>query len=148
MRKHPPDVNVSETCIDANMKMAERWDPDNFPSFQPQERCAWTIPEIALKIICTDSTEILFSQILLKFFYSKLGSAGLNYHLPKPFFSLTLTVRGISKKHCLLTFVIWGLFLSDCFWQVLLYIISTSDWLLFGRTKYTCTRTLWIFLLS
>ena len=36
----------------------------------------------SFKIICTASTEILFSQILLIFF-SKLGSAGLNYHLPK-----------------------------------------------------------------
>ena len=49
MRKHPPDVNVSETCIDANFKMVERRDPDNFPRFPTQERCAWTIPEIALK---------------------------------------------------------------------------------------------------
>ena len=46
MRKYPPDVNVSDTCIDANLKMAERWDPDNFPRFPPQESCAWTIPEI------------------------------------------------------------------------------------------------------
>ena len=36
----------------------------------------------SFKIICTDSTDILFSQILLIFF-SKLRSAGLNYHLPK-----------------------------------------------------------------
>ena len=43
--------------------------------------------------VCTDSTEI---------FFSKLRSAGLNYNLPS--FSLTLTVRGVSNKHCLLTF--------------------------------------------
>ena len=36
----------------------------------------------SFKILCTDSIEILFSQILLIFF-SKLGSAGLNFHLPK-----------------------------------------------------------------
>ena len=36
----------------------------------------------SFKIICTDSTEILISQILL-IFLSKLGSAGLNNHLPK-----------------------------------------------------------------
>ena len=41
------------------------------------------VPDCKLKIICTDSTGILFSQILLKSFFSKLGSAGLNYHLPK-----------------------------------------------------------------
>ena len=39
----------------------------------------------SFKIICTDSTEILFS---------KLRSAALNYHLPKHSFSLFLTVRG------------------------------------------------------
>ena len=37
MRKYPPDVSVSETCIDANLKMVERRDPDNFPRFPPQE---------------------------------------------------------------------------------------------------------------
>ena len=46
--------------------------------------------------VCTDSTEI---------FFSKLRSAVLNYTLPS-FFSLTLTVRGVSNKHCLLTFFI------------------------------------------
>ena len=49
MRKYPSDVSISETCIDANLKMVKRQDPDNFPRFQPQEWCAWTIPEIALK---------------------------------------------------------------------------------------------------
>ena len=47
--------------------------------------------------VCTDSTEI---------FFSKLRSAGLNYNLPS--FSLTLTVRGVSNKHCLLTFFIYA----------------------------------------
>ena len=37
MGKYPPDVNVSETCIDANLKMVERREPDNFPRFPPQE---------------------------------------------------------------------------------------------------------------
>ena len=47
----------------------------------------------SLKIIFTDSTEILFS---------KLRSAVLNYHLPKlsVFFTQTLTVRRVSNKHC------------------------------------------------
>ena len=43
--------------------------------------------------VCTYSTEI---------FFSKLRSAGLNYDMPS--FSLTLTVPGVSNKHCLLTF--------------------------------------------
>ena len=44
--------------------------------------------------VCTDSTET----------FSKLRSAGLNYNLQS--FLLTLTVRGVSNKHCLLTFFI------------------------------------------
>ena len=36
-QKYPPDVNVSETCIDANLKMVERQDPDNYRRFPPQE---------------------------------------------------------------------------------------------------------------
>ena len=52
MRKYPPDVNVSEICIDASLKMVERRGPDNFPRFLSQEWCAWTIPEIALKHLC------------------------------------------------------------------------------------------------
>ena len=51
MRNNLPDVNVSETCIDANLKMVERRDPDNFPRFPPQEWWAGSIPEIALKLI-------------------------------------------------------------------------------------------------
>ena len=43
----------------------------------------------------TDSTEN---------FFSNLRSAGLNYNLPS--FSLTLTVRDVSNKHCLLTLFI------------------------------------------
>ena len=41
-----------------------------------------------INFVCTDSTEI---------FFSKLRSAGFNYNLPS-FFSLTLTVRGVSLK--------------------------------------------------
>ena len=53
MRKYPSDVSVSKNCISANLKMVERWGPDNFPHFQPQEWCAETIPEIGLKLcIC------------------------------------------------------------------------------------------------
>ena len=53
--------------------------------------------------VCTDSTEV---------FFSKLRSAGLNYNLPS--FSPTLTVRGVSNKHCLLTFFIMFVCLSVC----------------------------------
>ena len=45
--------------------------------------------------VCTDSTEI---------FFSNLRSAGLNNNLAS--FFLTLTVREVSNKHCLLTFFI------------------------------------------
>ena len=49
--------------------------------------------------VCTDSTEV---------FFSKLRSAGLNYNLPS--FFTALTVRGVSYKHCLLTFFIISIF--------------------------------------
>ena len=63
----------------------------------------------SFKIICTDSTEILFS---------KLGPAGLNFHLPKRF-SLFLTVEvggggGGSNKHCFLTFFHFFLIFFQC----------------------------------
>ena len=57
----------------------------------------------SFKIIGKDSTEILFSQSLLNFF-SKLGSAGLNYHLPKLSFFTDPFCAGVSNKHCLLNF--------------------------------------------
>ena len=47
-----------------------------------------------ISFVCTDSTEI----------FIKLRSAGFNYNLAS--FSLTLTVQGVSYKHCLLTFFI------------------------------------------
>ena len=51
-------------------------------------------------------------------FFSKLRSAGLNYNLPS--FSLTLTVRGISNKYCLLTFfIIYVSCLSCCLIEAL-----------------------------
>ena len=37
----------------------------------------------SFKIICTDSTKIFFFTDFTEIFLSKLGSAGLNYHLPK-----------------------------------------------------------------
>ena len=49
-----------------------------------------------INFVCTDSSEI---------FLSKLRTAGLNYNLQV--FSMTLTVRGVSNKHCLLTFFIF-----------------------------------------
>ena len=49
----------------------------------------------SFKITCTDSTEILFS---------KIRSAGLNYHLPKHKFFTFPYCAGVSNKHCLLTF--------------------------------------------
>ena len=52
-----------------------------------------------ITFVCTDSTEI---------FFSKLSSAAWNYNLP--LFLMTLTVQGVSNKHCLLTFfILFGL---------------------------------------
>ena len=65
----------------------------------------------SFKIICTDSTEILFSQILLKSFFKNrvcwfellLGKK----HLPKLSFFTDSYCAGVSNKHCLLTFFIF-----------------------------------------
>ena len=59
--------------------------------------------------VCTDSTEI----------FSKLRSAGLNYNLPS--FFTDLTVRGVSNKHCLLTFFIENIFFD---YSMLTFFIS------------------------
>ena len=48
MRKHPPDVNVSETCIDANLKMVERRDPDNFPVSRRRNDARGQYPKLPL----------------------------------------------------------------------------------------------------
>ena len=64
----------------------------------------------SFKIICTDSTEILFSQILL-IFSPKLGSARLNFHMPKLSFFTDPYCAGVTNKHCLLTFFIVSEFL-------------------------------------
>ena len=52
--------------------------------------------------VCTDSTEI---------FFSNLRSAGLNFNLPS--FFTDSYCAGVSNKHCLLTFFI----LSDQMWM-------------------------------
>ena len=49
----------------------------------------------SFKIICTDSTEILFSKLRL---------AGFNYHLSKRNIFTSPYCAGVSIKHCLLTF--------------------------------------------
>ena len=50
MRKYPSDIGVSENCIDSNLSTVEKREPDSFLCFPPQERCAWEIPEIVLKV--------------------------------------------------------------------------------------------------
>ena len=60
----------------------------------------------SFKIICTDSTKILVFTDFTEIFFSKLGSAGLKYHLPKLRFFTDPNCAGVSYKHCLLTFFI------------------------------------------
>ena len=68
----------------------------------------------SFKITCTDSTEILFS---------KIRSAGLNYHLPKRKFFTFPYCAGVSNKHCLLTFFSF-LIGSYSFFQVTRIVIK------------------------
>ena len=68
---------------------------EQFDTLRIQCRHIEHMHEGVYNFVCSDSAVI---------FFSKLRSAGLNYNLPS--FSLTLTVRGVSNKHCLLTFFI------------------------------------------
>ena len=60
----------------------------------------------SLKIICTDSSEILFSQILLKSFFSKTRVCWFELSLAETKFFTDPYCAGVSNKHCLLTFFI------------------------------------------
>ena len=68
---------------------------EQFDTLRIQCRHIEHMHEGVYNFVCTDSTEI---------FFSKLRSVGLNYNFIV--FSLTSTVRGVSNKHCLLTFFI------------------------------------------
>ena len=69
MRKFLFDISASKNYIVANLEMVERRDPDNIPRFPPQEWCAWTIPEIALK----DCYIANLFQIGIKSMFKKIG---------------------------------------------------------------------------
>ena len=43
MSEHRYDIRISESCVDPNLLMVERQDPDNFTRFQTRERCALEI---------------------------------------------------------------------------------------------------------
>ena len=83
----------------------------------------------SFKNICTDSTEILFSQILLK---SKLLVCWFEQSLAKTkFFSLTLLCGEVSNKHCLLTYFIESgvLFVRTLKVQIKMCIpVAYNDW--------------------
>ena len=40
MSEHRYDIRIWESCVDPNLLMAKRQDPDNFTRFQTWERCA------------------------------------------------------------------------------------------------------------
>ena len=57
------------------------------------------------------SAQILLKSCFHRFYgnlFSKLGSAGLNYHLPKLSFFTDTYCAGVSNKHCILTFFIFS----------------------------------------
>ena len=66
MLKYQSDVSVSKNRIDANSEMVERRDPDNYPRFPPQECCAWTIPEIALKKIAKHYKRVGYNMDIMR----------------------------------------------------------------------------------
>ena len=80
MLKYPSDVSVSKNCIDANMEMVKRHDPDNFHCSPPQERCLWTIPKIAFNIAIKCETAIKTNGPLYK--HVQLGVCLVEFNLP------------------------------------------------------------------
>ena len=77
MWKCPSDLSVSKNCIDGNLEMVERRDPDNLPHFLLQAWCMWTIPKFALKgTICTEK-RINISQKDLSIALNNHGRHGL-----------------------------------------------------------------------
>ena len=65
----------------------------------------------SFKIICTDSTEILFSQIQLKFFF-KTRVCWFELSLAKQSFFTDPYCAGVSNKHCLMTFFVLSMGIS------------------------------------
>ena len=47
---HRYDIGISERCVDPNLFMVERQDPDNFTRFQTRERCALEIAAYVFKV--------------------------------------------------------------------------------------------------
>ena len=43
MPEHQYDIKISESCVDPNLLMVKRQDPDNTTRFQTRERCALEI---------------------------------------------------------------------------------------------------------
>ena len=49
MSEHQYDIRISESCVDPNLLMVERQDPDNFNRFQTRKRCALEIAAYVFK---------------------------------------------------------------------------------------------------
>ena len=49
MSEHRYDIRILERCVDPNLLMVERQDPDNFARFQTGERCALEIAAYVFK---------------------------------------------------------------------------------------------------
>ena len=49
MSEHRYDIRMLESCVDPNLLMVERQDPDNFIGFQTQERCTLEIAAYVFK---------------------------------------------------------------------------------------------------
>ena len=51
------DIRISESCVDPNLLMVERQDPDNFTLFQTRERWALEIAAYVFKGMITLSSQ-------------------------------------------------------------------------------------------
>ena len=65
MLEHRYDIRMWESCVEPNLLMVERQDPDNCIRFQTRERCALEIAAYVFNIgIKLDFCLILFDLIL------------------------------------------------------------------------------------
>ena len=61
MSEHRYDIRISESCVDPNLFMVERQDPDDFTRFQTRERCALEIAIYVFKLFCNEEKLHLFN---------------------------------------------------------------------------------------
>ena len=80
MSEHRYDIRMSESCVDPNLLMVERQDPDNFIRFQTRERCALEIAAYVFKLVVKNCLNTHILSVLLNFFHKFNNRKALMLH--------------------------------------------------------------------